>query len=128
MSYYYNNMSYDYNLSEDDHLVLTLIKEHFEELLKENPLAPEEMDELKEITEIQQIAKLLHFYMTKERYEKNKYLYYKFLNICIKCLQQDVPEIMNKMELDPSDELSKQLQYTTTIYSNILFLKKTLNF
>jgi hypothetical protein len=121
-------MSYDYDLDEDDNLVLTLIKEHFEQILKQHPLIPEQMETLKELTEIQKLTKLLHFCMTEETYEKNKYLYYKFLNLCVKCFQKDVQEIMKQMEIEPSDELTKQLQYTTNVYSNILFLKKTLNF
>jgi hypothetical protein len=121
-------MSYDYDLDEDDKLTLTLIKEHFVQTLKEQPLTSEQMDTLKNLTEMQKFTKLLHYCMTEESYTKNKYLYYKFLNLCVKCFQKDVLEIMKQMEIEPSDELTKQLQYTTAVYSNILFLKKTLGF
>ena len=36
-------MSYDYDLDEDDKLTLTLIKEHFVQTLKEQPLTNEQM-------------------------------------------------------------------------------------
>ena len=121
-------MTDEYNLNENDRLTLRLIKEHFEQLLKDNPLTPEQIEELNGLTEIQRFAKLLHFNLNHELCTKNKILYYSFLNLCVKCFQQEIPEIMKKMEIEPCDELTVQLQYATTVYSNILFLKKTLNF
>jgi hypothetical protein len=121
-------MSCDYEINEEETLILIAIKEHVEQMIKDAPLTNEQMETLGGLTEIQKLTKLLHYCLREESYAKNKHLYHNFLNLCVKYFQKDICEIMKLMEIEPSDELTKQLQYAINVYSNIIFLKKTLNF
>ena len=114
-------------LDENDKLILTNIKSFFEQMLEEKPLTHEQIETLQQMNQIGQLTSLFNIYLTHENYTKNKNLFQAFLNLCLKFLQKDIEEITRKMEIEHSDELSKQLRLTMEVYSNTLFIKQSFN-
>ena len=114
-------------LDENDKSILTNIKSFFEQMLEEKPLTHEQIETLQQMNQIGQLTSLFNIYLTHENYTKNKNLFQAFLNLCLKFLQKDIEEITRKMEIEYSDELSKQLRLTMEVYSNTLFIKQSFN-
>ena len=94
-------------------------------MLIEKPLPPSQIESLQKMSEAEQLSLLLNIYMTAENYTENKDMYCKFLNLLVKFIQIDIEKITKQMEKEESKELSEQLQYALTVYSNTLFVKES---
>lgn len=118
----------EFELEEDEKILLAKMKDFFEKMLQENPLPPEHIESLKNLTELERLSSLFNIYLTPDNYNKNKYLFQGFLNLCIKFIQKSIEIITKKMETDESEELHKQLSHTLAAYSSAVFVKDTFKF
>jgi len=118
----------EFELDEDEKILLAKMKEFFEKMLQENPLPPEHIESLKNLTELERLSSLFNIYLTPDNYNKNKYLFQGFLNLCIKFVQKSIEIITKKMETDESEELHKQLSHALAAYSSAVFVKDTFKF
>lgn len=118
----------NFELSEADKNVLTQMKNFFEQMLKEKPLPPSQIENLQRMTEVEQLSLLFNIYMTQENYTQNKDMYCGFLNLLVKFVQIEIERITKEMETEHSEELSKKLEYALAVYTNTMFIKQTFNF
>lgn len=116
------------NLNENDNFILTNVKVYFEKMLEEKQLTSEQLENLKQMNQIDQLTWLLTIYMTYENYIKNEVLFKEFFNLCLKFLKKEIELIKKEMEGEwYSNGLSKQLEHALEVYSNTLLLKQTLD-
>lgn len=114
-------------LNENDKIILTGIKAFLEKMLEEKPLQPEQIETIQKMNRIQQLLALFNIYLTNENYTQNSHLFKGFLNVCVKFFQKHIEDITKKMEIEHTEELSKQLEEAMWIYSNTILVKDTLN-
>jgi hypothetical protein len=115
------------NLDKDDEKIITQLKECFEQILKDDPVSPETIESLKNMTQIQQVTFLFNK-ITLENYEENKELLYSYLNLCSKYVQKDIEDITKKLDIEDDVKTSEQLKASLQVYSNILLIKNTFGF
>lgn len=123
-----NEPDKEYQLEEEEKLILVKIRKFFEEMLKEKPLTPQHIESLEKLTDLDRLSALFNIYLTPDNYNKNKYLFQGFLNLCIKFIQKEIELITKKMETDDSKELYEKLEYALAVYSNSVSIKQAFNF
>jgi hypothetical protein len=92
-----------------------LAKEILDEIDMESMLKMNQMEQIKFI-----FTKLASCQLSNEKYEQHRELLYEFTNLLLRCIEKDIKEITDKLNVIHDDKNAEKLSVLTSVYSNIL--------